>query len=573
MRRLGLLGLMVAVLVCLPASASATNLYVGSQVNNSIDAFHVASDGSLTPIACSGSNCTAGGGTEQLVITPDNQFLYSVNADANTVSEFSMASDGSLTQLCSSSCPATGSTPIGMTVSPNGKFAYAANQTDAGTVSPFSVGSDGSLTSIACPGSNCSTDGEADGIAMSPNGNYLYTTNQGSDTISEFSVGSDGSPTPLCTSACPAVTSAADLLPVAVSPNGKFLYAAGRDNGEVYPFQINSDGTLTPIACATCGSTSENLNGLAVTPNGKFLYTANEDSDSISAFSINSDGTLTPISCSACAAGSNAYAALTVEPGSRYLYALTVGDGGNSTLVPFSINADGSLTPISCAPADCDTSESRVDVFSIVATPDQAPVAKFTHSPGHAGQATKFNGSGSTAYQNATVAVYDWSFGDGKSAPNGGPTPKHKFAKPGRYKVTLTVTDSLGCSTQQTYTGQTMSCNGSSVATITHTVHVTAVKKARLSLSGLPSVCVRAVHTIGVHVHTASGSAPHKTSVSVDGHRVARSRKLSFSVTVSLGALKVGSNTIKAASVDRFGRHSSVSAHITRCSTSAAFTG
>jgi hypothetical protein len=139
--------------------------------------------------------------------------------------------------------------------------------------------------------------------------------------------------------------------------------------------------------------------------------------------------------------------------------------------------------------------------------------------------------------------------------------------------VTLTVTDSLGCSTQQTYTGQTMSCNGSSVATIAHTVHVTAVKKAKLSLSGLPSVCVPAAQTIGVHVHTASGSAPHKTSVSVDGHRVARSRKLSFSVTVSLAELKVGSNTFKAASVDRFGRHSSVSAHITRCSTSAAFTG
>jgi hypothetical protein len=73
-----------------------------------------------------------------------------------------------------------------------------------------------------------------------------------------------------------------------------------------------------------------------------------------------------------------------------------------------------------------------------------------------------------------TVAGYDWSFGDGTSAPNAGPTPSHVYSAPGAYTVTLTVTDSAGCSTEVIYTGQTASCNGSSAATTSHTVTVPA---------------------------------------------------------------------------------------------------
>ena len=58
------------------------------------------------------------------------------------------------------------------------------------------------------------------------------------------------------------------------------------------------------------------------------------------------------------------------------------------------------------------------------------------------------------------MARYDWDFGDGSTAPNGGPRPTHAYAKPGTYNVTLTVTDDAGCSIARTFTGQTMSCNG-----------------------------------------------------------------------------------------------------------------
>jgi hypothetical protein len=67
---------------------------------------------------------------------------------------------------------------------------------------------------------------------------------------------------------------------------------------------------------------------------------------------------------------------------------------------------------------------------------------------------------------------YDWEFGDGQTAPDGGPTPNHTYAKPGTYQAKLTLTDSEGCSTQLIFTGQTAYCNGSSSASQTQTLTV-----------------------------------------------------------------------------------------------------
>ena len=89
--------------------------------------------------------------------------------------------------------------------------------------------------------------------------------------------------------------------------------------------------------------------------------------------------------------------------------------------------------------------------------------------PGHA---SSFDASASTD-PDGTVASYVWDFGDGSPAATATtPTTTHTYAAAGTYTVTLTEVDDEGCSTARVFTGSTASCNGSSVAAVSHDVTV-----------------------------------------------------------------------------------------------------
>jgi len=109
--------------------------------------------------------------------------------------------------------------------------------------------------------------------------------------------------------------------------------------------------------------------------------------------------------------------------------------------------------------------------IAIAITPDQPPLASFTPSVASSGVPLAFNASASSDPAGA-IADYDWSFGDGAQALNGGPSPSHAYSAPGTYLATLTLTDNEGCSTVFIFTGQTASCNGSSLARQTQSVTV-----------------------------------------------------------------------------------------------------
>jgi DNA-binding beta-propeller fold protein YncE len=90
-----------------------------------------------------------------------------------------------------------------------------------------------------------------------------------------------------------------------------------------------------------------------VSPNGEFLFVTNYGSRSVSPFSINTDGSLTPIACSTnCSAGIEPEAAA-VSPDGRFLY---VANNGSEDISPFSIEANGSLAPIACS-TGCEAAE------------------------------------------------------------------------------------------------------------------------------------------------------------------------------------------------------------------------
>ncbi len=79
---------------------------------------------------------------------------------------------------------------------------------------------------------------------------------------------------------------------------------------------------------------------------------------------------------------------------------------------------------------------------SIVLRVNAAPSASFALTPSspESGQDIVFDGSGST--DDASVAVYTWTFGDG--AQGTGRQVTHRYSSSGSFNVTLTVTDSDG---------------------------------------------------------------------------------------------------------------------------------
>jgi PKD repeat protein len=97
----------------------------------------------------------------------------------------------------------------------------------------------------------------------------------------------------------------------------------------------------------------------------------------------------------------------------------------------------------------------------IAITPDQAPVAHLTvTSVGRAGQPSTFDAGASTvAY--GSVAKFVWVFGDG-SPPltTTSSDSAHDYARPGRYTVTLTETDSAQTSLPPAVSGTAFAVDG-----------------------------------------------------------------------------------------------------------------
>jgi DNA-binding beta-propeller fold protein YncE len=468
-----------AVALAIPGNAPASEVFVSNLDSDSVSVFTTTATGSLSPIPCPGTNCNTGQDPAGVAVSPNGQFLYVADsAFSGGISPFRVNADGTLSPIaCGTNC--TFGSPFGLAVSPNGKFLYA-TETLSPKVTPYAINADGSLTPIPCSGSNCSTGSGPEGVAVSPNGQFLYVANTSTGTVSPFAINADGSLTPItCGAGCN--PGGAGPVGVAVTPNGKFLYVTN-GSGRVSPFAINVDGSLSLIACTAPNcNTGNSPKGVAVSPNGQFLYvtgsTGSLQLGTISPFAINADGTLSPIPCpgSNCTTGSGAFPqGLAVSPSGRFLY---VANSGSSTVSPFAIGTTGALTPISCTAPNC-TTGSKPGIQSLAISPDQAPSAVFSSGPAPPGQPTSFDASASTAAGGQSLARYDWDFGDGTTAPNGGPSPAHTYAATGTYTVALTVTDDAGCSTTQTFTGQTMSCNGGSGAHTTNQVTITPPARA-----------------------------------------------------------------------------------------------
>jgi hypothetical protein len=96
-------------------------------------------------------------------------------------------------------------------------------------------------------------------------------------------------------------------------------------------------------------------------------------------------------------------------------------------------------------------------------TPSQTPVPRITATAAPPGSATTFDASATTV-PGGVVTRYDWTFGDGGTLADGGPTPTHVYAAPGAFTAQVTVSNDCarvpGFTGGTLFTGQTAHCNG-----------------------------------------------------------------------------------------------------------------
>ncbi|MCX6566534.1 MAG: PKD domain-containing protein [Candidatus Aminicenantes bacterium] len=91
-------------------------------------------------------------------------------------------------------------------------------------------------------------------------------------------------------------------------------------------------------------------------------------------------------------------------------------------------------------------------------TPNVDPVADFTFLPPTGSAPLTVNFDASASYDSdGTIAQFDWMFSDGKTAS--GKKVTHKFATPGTYTTTLTVTDNQGATNSKSKTIEVINLN------------------------------------------------------------------------------------------------------------------
>jgi DNA-binding beta-propeller fold protein YncE len=460
-----LVAIVVAAVAVLPAAAQARrNAYVTGFTSNNAAAFDIAANGALTPVT--GSPFATGTSPRGVSMTPDGNHVYVAMEATDTVTTFNVGADGGLTATGAGTT--AGNEPRAVAASPDGSHLYVSNAgagANGNSISAFSIAADGALTELA--GSPFATGTTPQGIALTPDGKFLYVANQFSANLSAFAVAADGTLTPLAASTVAVGTEPRGL---AVTADGHHLYVANSLASTISAFTVAVDGGLAPIgAPVPTGDTPEDV---TITPDGKFLFTPNFAADTVSRFSIGADGGLTTLP--AVGAG-NGPATAGVTPDGRHLY---IPNFSGSTVSGFDVGADGGLTAITGSPFPATVLFPPFPGLAI--TPNQGPTAAFTATAGSAGHATFSAASSSDS--DGTIARYDWSFGDGQSLADGGPTPPaHSYAEPGTYTAELTVTDNEGCSATQVFTGRIALCNGGTRAVTKQQVTVGA---PTLTLSG-----------------------------------------------------------------------------------------
>jgi len=319
-------------------SPGAVYTMTNSDQGNKVLVFDRSADGSLSfdrAFETYGSGTGGGLGNQGgIILTPDNQWLYVVNAGSNTISVFKVKPNG-LEYV--DSIDSGGTRPVSLTV--DGDLLYVLNAGgaagDVDNITGFIIEPDGMLDPLAGSTQPLSApDTSPAQIEFSTDGNVLVVTEKGTSIIDTYVVDDDGVAGP------PTVNQSAGTVPFGFSFSKRNrLYVSEAGTSSASSYQVYPDGNLEVIS-AVVPNFQAGVCWLVVTKNGRYAYTTNAGTGTISVFNINRDGTIS-YGVSADAIGGVIDEALSNN--GRYLYALS---SGAQKIFGFQVDSDGQLTQV-----------------------------------------------------------------------------------------------------------------------------------------------------------------------------------------------------------------------------------
>jgi 6-phosphogluconolactonase (cycloisomerase 2 family) len=319
-------------------SPGAVYTMTNSELGNEVLVFNRSADGLLSPAGAFetfGLGTGGGLGNQRgLLLTPDNQWLYVVNAGSNTISVFKVK-PGALEYM--DSVDSGGMQPVSLTV--DGDLLYVLNAGgavgDVDNITGFMIEPDGMLQPLAGSTQPLSADDTSPAqIGFSTDGNVLVVAEKDTFIIDTYVVDDDGLAGP------PNVFMSAGTVPFGFSFSKRNrLYVSEAGTSSASSYQVYPDGNLEVISAAV-PNFQAGVCWLVVVKNGRYAYTTNAGTGTISLFNINRDGTIS-YGVSADAIGGVIDAALSNN--SRYLYALS---SGAQKIFGFQVGSDGQLTKV-----------------------------------------------------------------------------------------------------------------------------------------------------------------------------------------------------------------------------------
>ena len=294
-----------------------------------------------------GSVVPAGVDPVALTVDVTGRFAYVLNIYAavlgggSSISEYVIDPSSGVLQPNTGSISMQGNVrPQFLTMEPTGHFLYS-DDSQTGGIAAFRVDQTSGLLTPNSPAvyplpvfANAAIT--AGSFAVHPSGRFLYA-NTGLYILSYTLDPTSG----LLTYTGYIENGSTRGFPPVIDPKGRFLYAVDEGNTTVNRLAIDPlTGILSKPASPSSTPVGVGPSAVAIDPSGRFLYVENRSASTLSQFSVNGDGSLTPLNPATIP--QDGYQLL-ADPAGDLLYV------GAGSLIIYRIAANGTLQPYSSA--------------------------------------------------------------------------------------------------------------------------------------------------------------------------------------------------------------------------------